>query len=351
VARIERLRISGLRNLSGVDVRLPASVGWLVGENGAGKTSLLEAVYLLSRGSSFRGRRFGPLVTRGAGAARIDALVTDSTGRWTRRLVIPSRGGTQSAGRSFYVRLIGASMQLLLEGEPGLRRRFVDWNLFHVEHRFQSVRARYRRVAAQRNAWLKGGGGGKPVWDLEYASVLSEIAALRAHLLGSLARAFQQVARNYPAAQGLSLEWRSGLPAAVDIPAWLDSHLDADIARGYSFLSSARGDFHFFQDSMAWVGSRGENKLVGILLQLAAEQVVFEQIGERAVWLIDDLGAELDRATQEKLLAQLINAGDQALVTSLDEPAIPTPQARTTAVFHVEHGAVAQTDPAPDRSE
>lgn len=217
MARIERLRISGLRNLTSVDVRFPACTAWLVGDNGAGKTSLLEAVYLLSRGASFRGRRFGPLVSRGAVGARVEAWLTDSTGSWTRRLVIPSRGGTQSSGRSFYVRLIGASMQLLLEGEPELRRRFIDWNMFHVEPRFESVRARYRRVAAQRNAWLKGGGGGKAVWDWEYASVLTEIATLRSQFFAALRVAFQHVALDYAGLRDLTLEWRSGLPA-VEYP-------------------------------------------------------------------------------------------------------------------------------------
>ena len=329
-----------------MDVRFPTHTGWLVGNNGAGKTSLLEAVYLLSRGTSFRGRRFGSLVTRGAAGARIEAWLTDSSGSWTRRFVMPNGGGTQLSGRSFYVRLIGASMQLLLEGEPGLRRRFVDWNLFHVEHRFESVRARYRRIAAQRNAWLKGGGGGKAVWDFEYASVLAEIAVLRSRFFGSLGNAFQHVAKEYAVMRDLTLEWRSGLPSAEEIPGWLEAHLEADIARGYSFLSPARADFHFSRERGPWVGSRGQNKLAGVLLQLAAEQVVSAQVHERAIWLIDDLGAELDRDTQARLLRQLTDVGDQALITSLNEPGALIPQASPTAVFHVEHGAVTSTDPA-----
>ena len=63
--RIDRLRISGLRNLSGVDLRFPEGSIWLVGDNGAGKTSVLEAVYLLSRGASFRG--YGVSLAMGVG--------------------------------------------------------------------------------------------------------------------------------------------------------------------------------------------------------------------------------------------------------------------------------------------
>jgi DNA replication and repair protein RecF len=211
-----------------------------------------------------------------------------------------------------------------------------------------------RSVSTGRSAkkrLAEGGRGGKPVWDLEYASVLAEVDGLRSRFFELLRGAFQRVALDYPAMQDLTLEWRSGLPAADEIPAWLETHRDADIARGYSYLSPARADFLFRHERAPWVGSRGQNKLAGVLLQLAAEQIVSSLVHERAVWLIDDLSAELDPDIQLRLLPTLADVGDQALVTSLNEPTATATQLAPISMFHVEHGAVTPTPPAPDCSE
>ena len=338
--RIDRLRISGLRNLSGVDLRLPEGSIWLVGDNGAGKTSVLEAVYLLSRGVSFRGRRFGPVVARGAAGVRLDGWMSDGSERWRRSWSFGGRGGQESAGRGFRVRLIGASMQMLLEGEPGLRRRFLDWNLFHVEHRFDALRLRYRRVTAQRNAWLKAGGRGLAIWDAEYAKVLAEMSGLRSGFFDLLRDAFRVVAKDFDVALDLRPEWRPGLPEAPNILPWLKDHLAADVNRGYSFLSLARGDFHFQRDGNPWVGSRGQNKLVGVLLQLAAEKVVSDRVESRAIWLVDDLGAELDLNSHRRALGTIMRFSDQTLVTSLTPPSTETSHIGAATMFHVEHGQV-----------
>lgn len=326
--------------MQAVDLRFPEGAIWLTGPNGAGKTSLLEAVYVLSRGSSFRGRRHGPLTSRGLASTRLEARLRDGDHAWERRWSSVDRRQTQVTGAGFLVRLVGSSMHALLEDDPTLRRRFVDWNLFHVEPRFSGLRQRYRRIAAQRNAWLKGGGTGRAVWDHEYAALLTQVAEFRHGFVAALASAFVSIGAEFPAMTGLSLIWRSGLPQDVAVRDWLLEHRDADIARGYSFLSPARADFHFMKEGSPWVGSRGQNKLAGILLQLAADQVISDALGGRAVWLIDDLAAEMDLRTQSEVLALIYAAADQLLVASLTEPPADLAKCCRAKVFHVEQGKI-----------
>jgi DNA replication and repair protein RecF len=338
VIRIERLRISGLRNLSTVDIHLPAQTVWFHGSNGAGKTSLLEAVYLLSRGASFRGRRFGALTMQGAAGTKIEAWLSDGCENWHRRLCFSPRTTKESIGEGFDVRLVGASMHSLLEGEPELRRRFIDWNVFHVEPSFSAIRARFRRISAQRNAWLRDGGLGLAVWDGDYVSALCEIDRLRTQLFDALCAAFQELAADFGSMAGLVPQWRSGLPDASELPQWLANHREADVARGYSFLSPARSDFYFSRDGTSWVGSRGQNKLAGVLLQLAADRVITNQVGRKAIWLVDDLGAELDAETYQQTLNLITSAAGQVLITCLD-PAVPALfHGNSIALFHVEQG-------------
>ena len=344
MVRLERLRVAGLRNLQAVDLTFPDGTIWLVGPNGAGKTSLLEAVYVLSRGSSFRGRRHGPLTSRGQACTRLEARLRDDDQHWDRRWSSAERGQAQPTGPGFLVRLVGSSMHTLLEGDPTLRRRFVDWNVFHVEPQFAGLRQRFRRVAAQRNAWLKAGGSGRAVWDQDYAAVLTQVAESRQRFVGALTIAFVDVAAEFPAFSGVGLEWRSGLSNGLDVAAWLSEHRVADIARGYSFLSPSRADFHLVKDGVPWVGSRGQNKLVGMLLQLAADQVVSSALERRAVWLVDDPGAELDVETQGQVLPLLYAAADQLIVTSLSAPPADVAANCSVRVFHVEQGKVEARD-------
>jgi DNA replication and repair protein RecF len=341
VVRLERLKVSGVRNLDPLDLTLPSGTVWLVGPNGAGKTSVLEAIYVLSRGSSFRGRRHGPLTSRGQVCARVEGWLLDGEYCWEQRWTSGDRQQTRSAGPGFLVRLVGSSMHALVEGDPALRRRFVDWNLFHVEPQFGVLRQRYRRVASQRNAWLKAGGSGRAVWDPEFAAVLTKVAHSRRQFFDRLASAFTPIAANFDATEGLTPAWRGGLPSGVDdVAAWLDEHRAADVGRGYSFLSPARADFVMLKDGVPWAGSRGQNKLAGILLQIAADSVVSSTLGRGAVWLVDDLAAELDVTSQVAILPLLRQAADQLIVTGLMEP----PSAATTdcaiEVFHVEQGRV-----------
>ena len=341
MAAIERLRIVHLRNLSYVDIALPRGPVWLVGSNGAGKTSVLEGIYLASRGATFRGKRHGPLVERGASGARVDVWVRErdvaSTFVWRSDQGL-SRGSELTSLR---VRLVGSAIQSLVEGDPALRRRFVDWNVFHVERRFGAWRARYRRVAAQRNAWLRSGGQGMAAWDPENARLIRQIGDARGSYFERLLEEWVPLAEVFPRLAGVVPAWRPEIPAGEEPSAVLIRQLAGDVARGYSYLSPARADFAFFKGGYAWMGSRGENKLAGILLQVSAAAVEHHRDGVWPIWLVDDLSAELDGETLSSVMALLQARAEQVFYTSLEL----SEQLRTfgdpDAVFHVERGTVA----------
>ncbi|KAA6187252.1 DNA replication and repair protein RecF [Thiohalocapsa marina] len=338
MAWIEHLRIRGLRNLAAVELSLSEGHVCLVGGNGAGKTSLLEAVYLVNRGGSFRGRRHGPVVMHGAAGASID-LAGYQGGHAVRRQW-RSELGVVTRETGLPVRLVGSAMHALVEGDPELRRRFIDWNVFHVEHGLAELRSRLRRSAAQRNAWLRAGGQGAAIWDAEYAAALSILAKVRADLLDRLRQAFHTLALELGVLDGLELVWRSDIPTDPDQTlAVLQRQLPGDVGRGYTYLSASRGDFCLQRDGTTWVGSRGQNKTAGVLLQLAADRVVREQYPEPSIWLVDDLPAELDRERQALLYGAIRAASTQVLSTALESPGSAVRQAGMQ-VFHVEHGTV-----------
>jgi DNA replication and repair protein RecF len=353
--RLERLVVRQFRNLPEVELGLGAGVNWIVGENGAGKTALLEAVYCLSRGRTFRGRRHGPLVMRGR--SRADIVGWQGSAFGPQRIEWSSEGAgsagrtSGSAGRDLRIRLICDATPALVEGDPGLRRRFIDWNVSLWDRRALERSAGYRRLAAQRNAWLRSGAPDPGVWDAPYADALAAVMDARERFFEAMARAFRAVTREAGWFDDLELEWQ-GIDLNRDrLLTRLGEMRGSDRERGFTFLGASRCDFCLRQGASRWAGSRGQAKAVGCLMQLAAERVVGDVCGAGPVWLVDDLDAELSPAWAERVLELLRSDESQILVTAL--PGKAGPGRGTLAedmVFHVEHGQVSSAGAEKPRS-
>lgn len=345
---IERLRIVGLRHLESCEIRLPADGALFAGCNGAGKTTLIEAVYLLSRRRSFRGKRFGSLVSHNAQSARV--MGEGSLGGGHCRFDWSAGVGAADAGARtcpcpLGVRLICAATHLLVEGEPSIRRRFVDWNEFNLDVHYGELWADFRRLASQRNAWLRGGAVGARVWDRQYGTLAAEIERRRAQYVVDLGVRFRQVCGSVPGFLEFDLRWSAGSDDADAIVARLGLTIASDVARGFTSIGPSRGDFSVVRGGRRWVGSRGENKFVGVLLQVAAEGLSFERLGRRAIWLIDDLSSELDPDRVFLALDLVREWRGQVIVTALPDAELCSRRPSGLAMFHVEHGRLSSLGP------
>ncbi len=339
---LEDIRILRFRNLDEVELGLQPGVNWVVGTNAAGKTALLEAVYCLSRGRSFRGKRFGGLVAQGARSAQVEARVVTELGR--ERLVWssdPAHQTTENAAERFPVRLICEWTHCLVDGEPALRRRFVDWNLRLWNPRVGKLFSQFRRVTAQRNAWLRDGARGRPVWDRAYAESLAALSQLRAAFFRDLSTAFESVARESDWFLDVRPMWEGLEADGEEVGDRLREMRDRDRERGYTYLGASRADYSFRVDAERWVGSRGQAKVVGTLLQVAADRVVRAQGSRAPVWLLDDLDAELAPDWARRLLGVVRENAGQLVVTSLTgKSSLDRSLAEGDEVFHVEHGRI-----------
>ncbi|MCU0832846.1 MAG: DNA replication and repair protein RecF [Chromatiaceae bacterium] len=342
--RLENLKAQRLRAISEAELSLSPGVNWIVGGNAAGKTTLLEAVFLLGRGKSFRGARYGGLVQHGHEEAWIEADVVHGLRR--RRIgVKKSREGTvwwengvrrcgvDDLGVRVHVRMIGENAQRLVEGDPGLRRWFVDWNLFHVEPGYGELLSDFRRALGQRNAWLQEGGRGRPVWDAPYVAAAEALSRARRSFVEALAGAIGNLPSQCGLGAVLVADLSQGWPCGESLAARLEQALPSDVARGYTWYGPARADLSVRLEGRRALGSRGENKMTVAVLQLAAQRIWAEK-GIECVWLIDDLASELSREGTAALWDSITRSGSQVLATALEPPAFPG------AVFHVKRGRV-----------
>jgi recombinational DNA repair ATPase RecF len=175
------------------------------------------------------------------------------------------------------------------------------------------------------------------------------IAEARAEFVGRLAGEFRRVTEGFGMLSEVVPAWRSGLPIDESLPRALAAQLEGDVSRGYTYLSATRADLTLMRDGRRWIGSRGQNKLAGILLQLAAERCCRSIEYESPVWLVDDPSAELDARTVDAVLPMIAAAGDQILVASLSPPSGRVRDCCRPSLFHVEQGSVSARRATPPR--
>ncbi|MBK1647957.1 DNA replication/repair protein RecF [Rhabdochromatium marinum] len=337
---IRRLQAEGIRNLKPFDLECGSSLNLIYGGNGAGKTSFLEAIYFLHRGNTFRGKKAGGIRTFGAERCFVQCWLEDQNGFvWRGKQVC---GNTLSEApqesfpkpRGFMVRLISDSIYQLVEGSPELRRRFIDWNLFHVEPGYGKLMRQYRRTASQRNAWLRAGAWGPAVWDQHYVALCRRVEQYRQAFCDALNERLADMSSGLAVCEGgLKLKWLAGFNSET-LEVDLQRMHAADKKRGFTFLSPDRTDFQVLAPKRPGLGSRGENKTAAILLQLVASRVMSGD-NRTDIWLVDDLGSELAAENAQSLLQHILQQGQQVFLTALKPETVDVGR-----LFHVEQGIV-----------
>ena len=357
--QVIRLTAAGLRRFESVAIEPAAGLNLITGDNGAGKTSLLEALHLMAYGRSFRGRVRDGLVRTGSDA--VEVFVEWREGPDARH----RRAGLRHTGQTWVGRLDGENVAQLGElcaalavvsfepgshalvtggGEP--RRRFVDWGLFHVEPDFLPLWRRYARALKQRNALLKSGAGGQQLdaWDHELAEAGEPLTRHRRQYLEQLQIRLSAVAADLVPALGVSnIEfqpgWRSGELSLADA---LLLARDRDRSLGYTSVGPHRADWridyagHPNREAL----SRGQAKLSALSALLAQAEDYAQRRGEWPIVALDDLSSELDRKHQQRVLQRLLSSGAQIFITGTEPPVALESLEATLALFHVEQGQI-----------
>ncbi len=355
--KFESLRIAGLRCLEAVSLTPAPGINVFIGANGAGKTSVLEAAYLLSHGRSFRAGSRDVLLKRGATSLSVFAEVRADDGR-TRRLGLGREGGrwqarvdgdsTASLGslvQECAVVCFEPGSHDLIAGASDERRRFLDWGLFHVEHAFVNQWRRYQRALKQRNAVLRSGGPLDAAllepWEAELASAGEAITGFRRGYLDRLIPHIQGFMQNVlPELGEFSLRYRPGWDEAADLATTLVERRLRDMGRGHTTVGPHRADFTiaFEHAPLREHLSRGQEKLCALACLLGQASLHAEIRGEWPVICLDDLASELDRTHQEWVVAQLLGRDVQVFITGTEIPSALADQSVT--MFHVEQGDV-----------
>ncbi len=372
---VGQLVLRDFRNYHQLDLTPAPGTTLLYGPNAAGKTSILEALYLLATTRSPRTSSDRELVRRGtvgeAGAppfARVAASVqqasrslqlevlvqvrgeevasTDERGKpqgTAQKLIRVNRKPTRALDLVGHLRVVlfTPADLILVSGAPAERRRYLDITLSQLDPHYVRTLAHYMRIVQQRNsllrAWreqrrpMRGVDDELGYWDSELTSAGGYLLAERLRAVADLNRLVGQLYCDITGGDtplAVAYQPSLALPAALSrsgqLATALRDHLHAtrrdELARGQTLAGPHRDDLRFTVDgvNLGVYGSRGQQRSIALALKLAEARLMHERSGEAPVLLLDDLLSELDQHRRAHLLAVIAQPDQQTLVTATD---------------------------------
>ncbi|WP_376693952.1 DNA replication/repair protein RecF [Wenzhouxiangella sp. EGI_FJ10409] len=345
---LERLSIRGVRNLEPLELTPAPGMNWFFGPNGAGKTSILEAIYLLARGRSFRSARISRVIQKEADALSVVARRADGGNRlgverdtegWRGRIDGRDCGRISEFAALLPLTLIEPGSHALIDGGPERRRQFLDWQLFHVEQSYLPDWQRFARLLRQRNAALKSQAPDSVLNALEpdFLRGAERIGAARRSLVERLSAfvAAVQSELGFHLPGALRMDYREGHPREAELGRLLSEQRDRDRERGFTRHGPHRAELVLSCDGRAAAEmSRGQQKLVAVVLLLAQYRLLSQGQALRPLLLVDDPVSELDAPHLDALLRWLEREAVQSWITATTDSPV------SARMFHVEQGRV-----------
>lgn len=358
---LTRLQIHNLRNLLDVVMIPHPQFNLFIGQNGSGKTSLLEAIHLLAQGRSFRSRQVQVIISYERSEFTCYGEVIDENQAKIPLGIEKSRSGDVTckvAGEicdklsafatTLPIQLITPETFKLLQAGPEERRRFLDWGVFHVEPLFTELCQRYQRLLKQRNAALKQNRGWQTlqVWEKELAQIGEQLTEMRQRYLTELTVYIDEALQSLLPGMALSFAFDQGWQAGLTLEEAFKAALRNDERWGYTSVGPQRAELIVKCADYAAkeVLSRGQQKLLICALHLAQAKQLLMKKGKKCIYLIDDLASELDTLNRQRLLAALAKACHQTFLTGVDPQGWEDVLIRfDSKMFHVEQGNVIST--------
>lgn len=366
---LERLRVQDFRNIALADLAWSGGLNLLVGDNGQGKTNLLEAIGLLASGRSFRRAPSAVLRRHGQAGFYLHGEVT--SGGLLHRLVFSALGAQQSVrlngkgiGSSSAMGQVLAAVVLtpdapaLIRGAPEERRDYLDWILFCHDRGYAGVVRDYQAALKARNHLLRSqcqDGRQFDAWEARLAVLGGEITFRRQHML------LRMRERLLPFLDAMALDptgygWQMRPPAAVwpDVGAGVLETVVAgyqalllrsrsgDVRSGCTSVGPHRDDPAFLQDGrvLARFASRGQQKRFLLALKLAEADLLRERLGEAPLLLLDDPTTELDQEGVVRLMQLLAAGSNQLFLATCEAGDIVGFSSRSVRCFAVENGVL-----------
>ena len=227
-----------------------------------------------------------------------------------------------------------------------MRRAFLDWGLFFADTGFHDRWVRYARALKQRNAAIRQGSSPRQIhqWNTVLAENGEYIARQRENYLAQIMEGLPDTAEQFFWKDKILLNYRSGWSEDKSLIDVLNDNIDRDRQLGFTYAGPHRGDFstRFCNHDASRFGSRGQIKMITLLLKLTQARIFSERFEQKCVLLLDDVASELDQGRQAQLITVVSDLKLQTFVASVERNPALYEGSERTRMFHVKHGEVAQ---------
>ncbi|TAK72344.1 MAG: DNA replication/repair protein RecF [Gammaproteobacteria bacterium] len=357
---IKILHITDFRNLVAIEMESSHGLNILCGDNGSGKTSLLEAIHYLSLGRSFRSATPARLIRQTTekfslfSQLLIDSerqlpvgLERDRSGSTRIRIAEKEAESIVELASLLPVRIIHSQSHQLFESGPHFRRKYLDWGLFYHFEAFLPCWRQFERVLKQRNALLRSQRPKRELegWTNELIKYGTELDHLRRDYIRMLTPYIKECTDALLSMPNFTLHYQPGWNETLDYATVL-AHSSAEEFRfGHTLFGPHRADLEVKSSGVAVKHflSRGQQKLLICAMIIAQGMLLAKLANKRLIYLVDDLPSELDFQSRHKLIALLAKQQTQVFITAVESKTIVDVNDKLDVpmkVFHVEQGRV-----------
>lgn len=346
------LTVQEFRNIESAELELSPTLNLIYGQNGSGKTSLLESISYLSSAQSFRSTSIEPLIRQGSdsfiiagnliqGPQRLRIGIRRSRKQVLRRINQESVQRQIELTRLLPVRVLHPDSHQLVSASPGLRRRFLDWGCFYFDPQFYSLWSSIKTQLKQRNALLKTGFQARVLDALDASFIESSLKLhrIRHTYMETLQPYLERYCRMILGdGAEIDLNYEPGWKDNLEDQLRKDRDRDRRMKRTHSGPQRAEIRIDLNGEEARQTASRGQQKLIVVVMTLAQISHFKEQTQTRGILMIDDLPSELDARHQNLLLNALGKLDQQIVITAIDPSTLDLSNWQTLKMFHVKHG-------------
>ena len=358
--KLDKVQLTNFRNISSASLSPSPALTIIRGINGSGKSSLVESIFYLGFGRSFRTNKHTSVIKSEEEEFSVFATCRSEKGEtlkvgFQRRrndTFTCSINGEHSNKLSDLVSLVPVQLFTpqstdLILGSPSERRRFCDWGLFHVEHDFQKLSVQFSKFLKHRNALLKQqsdlSAPQNLYWEQCFLERAEALSLKREEYILKLAPIFRKYATTFLPEYEVSLNYHKGWEKDASLAQSLVKKREYDGKIGHTTSGPHKADIKLKVNGVnaQELLSRGQLRMAVAALQMAQTELFNTLTNRKSIFLLDDVGAELDADKRELFIDGLLDMDTQVFVTAIESSQLEFIQKyNEKKMFHVEHGSV-----------
>lgn len=356
---LSRLLIQHFRNIEQAELLFSPHFNFILGENGSGKTNLLEAIYLLGFGRSFRTSQNQQLISHQHSKYTLFGAITQrnsttqiglSRSRQNETIIrIDGSDGHRLAELAAHLplQLISPEGFVLLTGGPKFRRAYLDWGCFHHFVEFFPTWMQLKQLLKQRNAALRHVSRYHELapWDKQLVEISQKITQIRQQYCEQIKPVLLDHCRYFLADFTFDCQFYAGWDEKeYDYETQLQRQFERDKLVGFTTFGPHKADFRVKANNIAVEAlfSRGQLKLMMCALRIAQGELLAQDQQNRCIYLIDDFSAELDFKKRTLLFDKLKQTNSQVFISAIERTQISDLISENDKIFDVNFGKIGE---------